>query len=122
MAARFALSSIVFADAVTRKPNANQPRLCQDSFKRWIRFGGTGALRRGQPMKLTGGLLLVLLFAVSLAGCIHETGPCYGVGCRAFTSPPASQPTPAQAAATQPGSKSAKKSHRFSKMLKKVKL
>lgn len=33
----------------------------------------------------TGSLLFLLLSAVSLGGCIHSTGPCYGVGCHAFT-------------------------------------
>ncbi len=83
-------------------------------------------------MKTTGGLLLLLLCAVSLAGCIHATGPCYGVGCHAFTTPSGghsqnagSQAAPArsaQAAATQPKSSAAKKSHGIHALLKKVKL
>ncbi|HVB86923.1 MAG TPA: hypothetical protein VNK23_09715 [Candidatus Dormibacteraeota bacterium] len=79
-------------------------------------------------MKLTGGLLL--LFALSLAGCIHATGPCYGVGCHAFTTPSGakSQASPnqtSQTSQTSPGPASAsgaKKSHGIHSLLKKVKL
>lgn len=83
-------------------------------------------------MKTTGGLLIVLLCAVSLAGCIRATGPCYGVGCHAFTTPSGSRarkataPTPparnAQAAANQKKSKAGKKSHGLHALLKKIKL
>ncbi|MGH9715918.1 MAG: hypothetical protein ACRD4R_04200 [Candidatus Acidiferrales bacterium] len=82
-------------------------------------------------MKTTGGLLL-LLCAGSLAGCIHATGPCYGVGCHAFTTPSArqsqaaqSQTAPAkksQTVADQPNAPDAKKSHGMHALLKKVKL
>jgi hypothetical protein len=69
--------------------------------------------RKGQAMKTaTGGLLLALLSVVSLGGCIHSTGPCYGVGCHAFIG--------AQPSATQ--SNSGKKSQSGHKLLKKIKL
>ena len=89
-------------------------------------------------MKITGGLLLLL--AVSLAGCIHATGPCYGVGCHAFTTPssartqnagsqntqsptaPQQNAQTAQAGAAQPNASGAKKSHGIHALLKKIKL
>jgi len=80
-------------------------------------------------MKTTGGLLIVLLCAVSLAGCIRATGPCYGVGCHAFTTPSGSQAQNAaapaqnaQATASRPKSKAAQKSHGLHALLKKIKL
>jgi hypothetical protein len=81
-------------------------------------------------MKMTGGLLIVMLCAVSLAGCIRATGPCYGVGCHAFTTPSGSQaqnaPAPparnAQATASQPKAPASKKRHGIRALLKKVKL
>ncbi|MGH9740658.1 MAG: hypothetical protein ACRD4X_19025 [Candidatus Acidiferrales bacterium] len=80
------------------------------------------------------GLLLVILSAVSLAGCLHfrGAGPCYGVGCPAFATPPASasqsassQPASAQnteTAANQPNSSAAKHPHGLHALLKKAKL
>jgi hypothetical protein len=59
-----------------------------------------------------GGLLLVLLSVVSLSGCMHSTGPCYGVGCHAFTG--------AQPQASQPDS--GKKLRHGHKLLDKIKL
>lgn len=61
----------------------------------------------------TGGFLLVLLSFVGLGGCVHSTGPCYGVGCHAFTG---AQPQ----AAAQPDS--GKKPGHTHKLLKKLKL
>ncbi len=84
-------------------------------------------------MKLSG-LLLVMLSAVSLAGCLQfrGPGPCYGVGCSGFTHPPAqtsqtasSQSARAQnteTAANQPSSPTGKHSHGLHALLKKVKL
>jgi hypothetical protein len=88
---------------------------------------------RDSMMKITGGLLLIL--AVSLAGCIRATGPCYGMGCHAFTTPSRGQaPTAAsqsapertnQTSQTMAGSANtsdAKKSHGIHALLKKVRL
>jgi hypothetical protein len=48
------------------------------------------------------GILILSLCAISLSGCIYlrQTGPCYGVGCPAFTSGQAPQPTPNASANT----------------------
>jgi hypothetical protein len=83
-------------------------------------------------MKMTRGLLIVMLCAVSLAGCIRATGPCYGVGCHAFTTPSGSQaqsaaaPAPpaqnSQAASSRRKSKAPQKRHGLHALLKKVKL
>jgi hypothetical protein len=88
---------------------------------------------RDSVMKITGGLLLLL--AVSLVGCIHATGPCYGVGCHAFTTPSAGQSQGAQsqaapqqsshgsqAADAQSNAPAGKKSHGIHGLLKKIKL
>jgi len=93
---------------------------------------------RDPTMKITGGLLL--LIAASLAGCIHATGPCYGVGCHAFTTPSGGQSHRAQsqgahvqsapeqanqasqAAAGKPNAPAAQKSHGMLALLKKIKL
>jgi hypothetical protein len=63
----------------------------------------------------SGGFLLVLLSVVILGGCIHSTGPCYGVGCHAFMGGSA-----AQSQAAQPDS--GKKSRHAHKLLDKIKL
>lgn len=84
-------------------------------------------------MKRTGGFALAVLSVVSLAGCLHfrSTGPCYGVGCRAFTTPSgaSSQNASSQSAAeqsaqaaNQPNSPAAKRSHGIHALLKKAKL
>lgn len=86
-------------------------------------------------MRLTVGLLLVLLSAVSLGGCLRfrsAAGPCYGVGCPALTAPSGSsarntslQSASAQAedtTANQANSSADKKSHGIHALLKKVKL
>lgn len=84
-------------------------------------------------MKLSG-LLLVMLSTVSLAGCLRfrGAGPCYGVGCPAFATPPANAPQSAssqpgraqntETAANQPSSPAGKHSHSLHALLKKVKL
>jgi len=58
------------------------------------------------------GFLLVLLSVVSLAGCFHSTGPCYGVGCHAFMGGSGAQSQPA----------SGKKPRHAHNVLKKIKL
>jgi len=63
----------------------------------------------------TRGFLLALLSVVSLGGCIHSTGPCYGVGCHAFTGG-----SGAQSQASQPDS--GKKPRHAHKLLDKIKL
>lgn len=70
-------------------------------------------------MKLSAGFLLVLLSAVSLSGCLqfHGAGPCYGVGCGAFSAHSGSAP-----AATQSNPDSGKKPRHAHKFLKKIKL
>jgi hypothetical protein len=71
-------------------------------------------------MKLSGGIfLLLLLSAVSLGGCMafHGAGPCYGVGCGAFSAPSGSAP-----AAAQSNADTGKKPRRARKLLKKIKL
>jgi hypothetical protein len=61
----------------------------------------------------TGGFVLVLLSVVAFGGCLHSTGPCYGVGCHAFTG--------AQPQATgQPAS--GKKPRHAHNLIKKIKL
>jgi hypothetical protein len=87
--------------------------------------------------KTTGGLLLLLLSALTLSGCLvlRSEGPCYGVGCRAFTTPQASGQAqsaaspnaPAQNAQSAAGQNpsaapSSKKPHGFHALLKKIKL
>lgn len=61
------------------------------------------------------GFLLVLLSVVSLAGCFHSTGPCYGVGCHAFTGG-----SGAQARGNQPDT--GKKPRHAHNLLKRIKL
>ncbi len=60
----------------------------------------------------TGSLLLVLLCVVGVGGCMHSTGPCYGVGCHAFTG---AQPNTTQ-------SNSDKKPGHAHNLMKKLKL
>jgi hypothetical protein len=81
-------------------------------------------------MKISVGLLLVLLSAISLAGCLEirrNIGPCYGLGCPAFASsrkPTASNSTPAgdgQASTNHPNSPDAKQGHGLHAMLRKIK-
>lgn len=131
---RFALCSTAFRG--TRWPGSwgGLVRLCQHCCDRRTRFSAAGARRKGQTMKLYGGLLLVMLSSVSLAGCLQfrGAGPCYGAGCAGFTQPPASAPQnsssqPAAArgtetAANQPDSPAAKRSHGLHALLKKAKL
>jgi hypothetical protein len=65
-------------------------------------------------MKKLGAVLILFFCALPFSACaIRETGPCYGVGCPAFTSkgapatPPAAQSAPAQ-------DPTQKKHHKFS--------
>lgn len=123
-----------FAERAGPEAGGGLVRLCQHCCNRCTRFSAAGARRKGQPMKLYGGLLLVMLSSVSLAGCLQfrGAGPCYGVGCAGFTQPPASAPQnsssqPAAArgsetAANQPDSPAAKQSHGLHALLKKAKL
>jgi len=90
-------------------------------------------LKRDATMKTAGCFLL--LVAVSLAGCVHATGPCYGVGCHAFTTPSGARPRNAQSqsarerashnsqtAAEQRNAPPAQRSHGMFALLKEIKL
>ncbi len=69
-------------------------------------------------MRIAGGFFFVLFLAAGLGGCMHDTGPCYGVGCRAFA------PSSAQSQATsgQSNAGSATKPQHADSFLKKIKL
>lgn len=80
-------------------------------------------------MKTTGVLVVVLLCAATLAGCFRATGPCYGVGCRAFapgsgsrTQNAAAPKQKEKAASARAGAKGGQKSHGVYALLKKIKL
>jgi hypothetical protein len=112
----------------------SMPKLLHEKDARWRR---QRASKGTTIMRITGGLLL--LIAVSLGGCIHATGPCYGVGCHAFTAPSGagSQQSAAQKpdsltapektrsstqAAAQTNASAAQKSHGMLALLKKIRL
>lgn len=88
----FALSSIAFTAALDSETDRLRRTVCQHYWKGPTGFAPPGK-SKGQAMRTaTGGFLLLLLSVVTLGGCIHSTGPCYGVGCHAFTG---AQPQPA---------------------------
>ncbi len=66
-------------------------------------------------MKIGVGFSLVLFLAVCLGGCVHATGPCYGVGCHAFAPSPGGQ---SRATAADTG----KNAGQTRSLLKKLKL
>lgn len=98
-------------------------------------------LGRANPKgKRNGGLVLPLLSLLALSGCmvLRTSGPCYGVGCHAFTAPQGSQAqsvapsnntqaqnTPAantEAQNAQPAASTPQKAHGVKALLQKVKL
>jgi hypothetical protein len=58
---------------------------------------------RGHPMKKIGFLLMVGVATLSVSGCLYRrmAGPCYGVGCPAFTG--STQPKVAQVSSAPDG-------------------
>ncbi len=52
-------------------------------------------------MKRAGGILIVLVMATLLEGCLFRLGPCAGYGCPAFAPKPTAQTQQPRAQAAQ---------------------